>query len=222
VGAGADLGEKGFLLARFSSRGPTADGRIKPDLWAPGVRIMSARGGSGYELVSGTSFATPFVAGVAALMLEANPGLGPSRIKSILMKSSQKWSPTKSNETGKGRLQAYDAIIRAASITQNLNPPDVPELLVVKAPIAPNEIKVHPFQVTGTTNNIALTVILTPPVAGGLKIELLNSTGVVVAQTTEFSRHGSLSIKPGSTGVYNVRLQSQGGSATYVLDVSAD
>jgi serine protease AprX len=35
VGAGADLGERGFYLADFSSRGPTADGRIKPDIWAP-------------------------------------------------------------------------------------------------------------------------------------------------------------------------------------------
>ena len=222
VGAGADLGERGFSLARFSSRGPTADGRIKPDLWAPGVRITSARGGSGYAIVSGTSFATPFVSGVAALMLEANPSLLPGRVKSILMGSSQKWSPTKSNETGRGRLQAYNAITRAAAITQNLNPPKVPQLFFVKAPIAPNETKIHPFQVTATKNNIAITVILNPPVNGGFKIELVNSSGNVVAQTTEFSRQALLSVKPTSTGNYAVRVQSQGSSSTYLLDISAD
>ena len=53
----------------YSSRGPTGDGRLKPDVMAPGGAIMSASAGSGdgYVSYSGTSMATPHVAGVAAI-----------------------------------------------------------------------------------------------------------------------------------------------------------
>jgi len=61
--------------ARFSSIGPTADGRIKPDVMAMGEMVYSAAptGIDEYELVDGTSFSCPLVAGVAALILEINP-----------------------------------------------------------------------------------------------------------------------------------------------------
>ena len=65
-------------LAEFSSRGPTADGRIKPDCVAPGIRIKSARAvpdsvgecdnSSGLMFAAGTSMATPIVSGSAALV----------------------------------------------------------------------------------------------------------------------------------------------------------
>jgi subtilisin family serine protease len=63
------------LIADFSSRGPTADGRIKPDLSAPGVAIPSAWPDGGLRSQSGTSMAAPHVAGVAALLWSANPTL---------------------------------------------------------------------------------------------------------------------------------------------------
>lgn len=65
-------------LANFSSRGPVnVDGseRIKPDVVAPGVGIRSAVRNNGFSISSGTSAAGPFVVGVVALMIEANPGL---------------------------------------------------------------------------------------------------------------------------------------------------
>jgi hypothetical protein len=63
------------FIAPFSSRGPTSDGRIKPDVSAPGVDVPSAWLDNGSVLLSGTSMATPHVAGVAALLWSANPGL---------------------------------------------------------------------------------------------------------------------------------------------------
>lgn len=57
-------------LAPFSGRGYTRDNEVKPDLVAPGVDIMSASPGGGYTMRSGTSMATPFVTGSAALLME--------------------------------------------------------------------------------------------------------------------------------------------------------
>lgn len=59
----------------FSSTGPTADGRIKPDVMARGVAVYSANPGNPveYDLVDGTSFSCPLTAGVAAVIQEINP-----------------------------------------------------------------------------------------------------------------------------------------------------
>lgn len=73
----------GFDLAQFSSRGPTSDGRTKPEIAAPGVHITAAEyayyGNSysrtSYATHSGTSMSSPFAAGVGALMLDADPSL---------------------------------------------------------------------------------------------------------------------------------------------------
>ncbi len=62
-------------VAIFSSRGPTADGVVKPDVVAPGVGVLSAMPGGTYGELDGTSMATPHVAGVVALMWSANPRL---------------------------------------------------------------------------------------------------------------------------------------------------
>ena len=79
VGAVDSLGN----VAPFSSRGPTSDGRIKPDLVARGVDtwLVSASGTpDAYLTLDGTSFAAPLVAGLAACLMEARPDLSPTGI----------------------------------------------------------------------------------------------------------------------------------------------
>ena len=68
-------------IATSSSRGPTADGRIKPDVVAPGVGVVVAdiRRGD-YRRSNGTSFAAPLVSGICALLLEMHPVWGPEQM----------------------------------------------------------------------------------------------------------------------------------------------
>lgn len=82
--------------ADFSGRGYTrVTNQVKPDLAAPGVNIMTANSGGGYETVTGTSFASPFVAGSAALMMEwgiiegHDPFLYGEKIKAYLRRGAR-------------------------------------------------------------------------------------------------------------------------------------
>ena len=87
-------------------------GLIRPDVCAPGESIKSLDylSNSGYKSMTGTSQATPCVAGIAALMLSKNPELSPADICRILEETSVKLTPTKSNLTGCGRVDALAAV----------------------------------------------------------------------------------------------------------------
>lgn len=100
-GSGGAVSRDYSQIAPYSSRGPTAGGRSKPDLVAPGSLIELPTLSNAWSVASGTSFATPLVAGGAALLV----GMGRDRaldtdalvIKSVLMNSADKlpgWSHT--------------------------------------------------------------------------------------------------------------------------------
>jgi len=101
-------------IAEFSSRGPVnylGQTHIKPNISAPGVDIYSARTGGGYRWMSGTSMATPHVAGVVALMLQADPDLRLERVSEILDQSALDLGAMgKDNSFGAGRVDALEAL----------------------------------------------------------------------------------------------------------------
>jgi serine protease AprX len=123
-------------MASFSSRGPTADGRIKPDLVYPGVNIVApqAAGTSmgtvvqeGYVSASGTSMATPHASGVASLMLQANPELTAEQVKTIMVAGAINIGALP-NEQGAGRGDAHRAYLKAIDAeVPEPEPPPPPE-----------------------------------------------------------------------------------------------
>ena len=82
--------DKDLGLAIYSSRGYTSDGRVKPDVSVIGSNIMApdAATSDGYTSKSGTSMATPLMAGIAALMVEANPDITHDQVKAIISADS--------------------------------------------------------------------------------------------------------------------------------------
>ncbi len=90
-------------------------GLIDPDVAAPGVEIKSLdySNPSGYTLMSGTSMATPHVAGVMALLLSRNPELTPAEVDEILeLTAVDLGAGGKDNDYGAGRVDAYEAVLQ--------------------------------------------------------------------------------------------------------------
>lgn len=98
-------------LVGFSSRGPTYDGRTKPDVVAMGSNVYSAQPATtdGYRRVAGTSFSSPLTAGVAALVLQAHPYLSPFQVGDALRKTADR-AQNPDYDYGWGLVNAYEAI----------------------------------------------------------------------------------------------------------------
>jgi subtilisin family serine protease len=110
-----------YPIASFSSRGPTectpgGEDTFKPEVSAPGVNVRSSIPGGGYAGGwSGTSMACPHVAGVVALMREANPNLTTDQIGEILLETAVEVPADneegEDNTYGMGMVDAYEAVI---------------------------------------------------------------------------------------------------------------
>lgn len=127
-------------IARFSSKGPTVDGRIKPNISAPGYDVPSSvnnkqiaswmlnrtvlksafKNDTNYWMTSnGTSMAAPQVTGIVALLLQANPNLTALQVKEILESTATEDAQTgitPNNIYGYGKVNAYEAILKALQI----------------------------------------------------------------------------------------------------------
>ncbi|MCK5785779.1 MAG: S8 family serine peptidase, partial [Candidatus Sabulitectum sp.] len=114
------------VIANFSSRGPvtcwtdytSSSPLIAPSVSGPGVDVVSTQWTGGYTTMSGTSMATPHVAGVAALILSANPALTVAQMDSIIeITSLELGTAGKDNTYGAGRVDALAAVQAALELT---------------------------------------------------------------------------------------------------------
>ena len=133
VGAADGQGQR----VSFSSHGPTFDERIKPDVMALGTGVAAAVAAAGDSTLtigaSGTSFSSPLVAGVAALILEAQPGWNPMQVlealKATADRSNNNVAGEPDNDYGWGYVrgadaEAYDPSTEHAGIVRFFNYPN--------------------------------------------------------------------------------------------------
>ncbi|HEY7113574.1 MAG TPA: S8 family serine peptidase [Thermoanaerobaculia bacterium] len=140
--ASLDVGatDNNDVIQNFSSRGPGQNGSIKPQIMAPGVGIRSSVPGGGYATMSGTSMSSPHAAGVAALILSANPSLegNPVGLEVLMEQSARGLTTTNTcgaipsgaipNDTaGWGRVDAPAAYNAATA-------PDTPPSVTLTSP----------------------------------------------------------------------------------------
>ncbi len=138
INVAAGTSDKG--LADFSSRGVEGDWIKTPDLTAPGSGIISARAANTplpaigpvvdvnhpdyhlyYASMSGTSMATPFVAGVVGLMLEVNPNLSPDQVETILKETADDMPAYKEHQVGTGYINVKAAVETARNTAGKMN-----------------------------------------------------------------------------------------------------
>ena len=208
----AVLGSKPGTLACVSSCGPTLDGRIKPDVVAPGVNIVSAvpvltapdlaglmvyketKFGNEYALApfTGTSMAAPHVAGVVALWLQANPKLTQSQVKEIIKNTSHQREDKyteKNNFYGWGEIDAYAGILEALNLSTT-----IPSL-------SKNQPEHVTFRLIGD-------VLYADGADDGTPVTVFSISGTVLQNTTV--QQGRISLNARNKGVYAIQLGTLG------------
>ena len=248
--AGTSDTDYGLYLAGFSSRGPTSNpsATLKPDVVAPGLSVVAAKAGTtnGYVAYSGTSMATPFVAGVVALGLEAEPNASPAQIKDALHASAHDAGSTgPDNEWGHGLVDARAFVAALGAASSGTAPWPAHQLVegsVGAGQTADTTFEVttagQPLGVTLQTVNGSASCLL--PVgndcwwgyewAPDIDAYLLNPSGSVVAMSRcmlEASngncaapgRFETLGIASATTGTWTLRVESFTGAGDYRADV---
>ena len=201
----------GGAEATFSSYGPLMDGTLKPDIAAPGVQVASSISsytdatfqqvdevdfnGRTYPFgrYSGTSMSSPAVAGIAAIILEANPFLSAQQVKDVIIQTARTDNhtgptPPHSVKWGWGKTNAYQAVLAALDIVgQN-------ELEIENTwTVAPN-----PASASITINGVKGTVE---------DVQIISMTGASVYRNTALS---TIDVSMLESGVYIIRLVVDG------------
>jgi subtilisin family serine protease len=192
------------VLADFSSRGPSSFEGLKPDVAAPGVIIYSAAvktgaasgvvDSSGFLAVSGTSQATPHVAGAAALIKQLNPSFTPAQVKSALVSSATTDVFTTAAQTtrvgvldtGGGRVD----LDRASSVSATFSPASLSfGIRKLKKNNVDVSLDLNITSLVDGQNTFTIAVQQRDP-----------GDGVGVAASA-----GSVSLAPGQTGAVTIR-----------------
>jgi serine protease AprX len=252
---GADYRDAGIALAPFSSRGPIlhpSGAYKKPDVAAPGVTVSAADAGTtgGYVAMSGTSMATPYVAGVAALAVQAAPAASPAAVKAALEATARdRGAPGKDDEWGAGLVDA-EAVVQAVSGATNAVTTPFPTASRLTGSVPTGGSTTVPIQVAATGAPLAVTVTITSgnqgcllywPGSGcvwpgewspDLDAELRGPSGAVVATSacalsgwmcTAAGRQETLLVTEPVAGTYSLRVYAWNGGpgGSFAADVSS-
>lgn len=224
------------MLASYSSKGPTLDHRVKPEIVAPGGLVISASnsfdaaatpdGAYNFTLMSmytsplngrnyyysigqGTSFAAPVVSGVVALMLQVNPQLTPEMIKNILSRTATKDNFT--TNTPDPSLWGAGKLNAYAAIKETIRTSGT-----VEVPSNEQSITVYPNPSQGH-----FTIDYTSVCDGYYWVEVTNALGqTVFEQTWELSSGNNslpIDISSASHGLHFVTITGNGGQVTKKL-----
>ena len=194
-------------IANFSSRGPTYDGRIKPEVCALGVSTYCVRSNTenDYRAASGTSFSAPLVAGAAAVVMSANPTWTNMQVREAMMMTAS-LSNSPDNMYGYGILNTWAAI--NYQFTTGIKDEE----------IIPNALKVfdaypNPFNPTTSiriqSESILPNIILSIFNVNGQLIQTLEKEATN-AHSMDIKWDGSRN----SSGVYFIKIDWPGGSRT--------
>ncbi len=161
------------MVASFSSRGPTYDGRIKPDVCGLGVSVFGGLPGNNFASASGTSLSCPLVAGIVAQILQKYPKLTVTQVLQV-MRGSGNNSQTPDNDRGWGTVNAEAALSLAQKTASHVSPENFSVL-----PPQPN-----PYIIGNGYVYFPVDLIK----AGDIKVEIFNVLGQKI---TEISVYGS-------------------------------
>ncbi len=199
------------IKASFSSFGPTADGRTKPEVAAMGRATYVATPG-GYGASNGTSFSSPLVAAVACQILQANPDLTPVQVRQILIDTASQ-SDAPDNNLGYGIVNAGAAVDRALALVVDVDT-DAYELVteLSLAPPYPNPTNSVTSVVVFANDHQPVSISIFDLLgrrAQRLPDVLADPDGTVVSIPTTNLR----------SGIYTIRAESAASSATTRLTV---
>jgi subtilisin family serine protease len=189
---------------------PGSMGLIKPDLAAPGNGTVSTAPGTGYQSFSGTSGATPHLAGVAALLLSGNPDLTPAAISMIMQTTAvEKGAPGKDNRYGAGRVDALEAYLLAT----------IPvELSAFNAEVSWNEVNLY-WTTTTEINNYGFEVERKSHKNNWENISFVKGIGNSI-EINQYS-YSDQSVSPGKYS-YRLRQVDYDGSFKYSDEIEID
>lgn len=212
----------GGSLGAFSSKGPTLDGRLKPEISAPGVNVMSSINSAntvgwppqatvefqgdmyGFSRGTGTSMSAPAVTGIAALLLEAMPFATPTEIKQAIMDNARTDQytgvipPQGSYTWGMGKVNAYHTVVDmlgVASVGEN----------------SMNDVHVWPNPFSEEL------IVAVDPTCASWHYSVQDMTGRTIESGSISVRTARLGTEAWSSGVYLLRVK--GGVRSFVARV---
>ncbi|WP_157065457.1 S8 family serine peptidase, partial [Thermococcus celericrescens] len=200
---------------------PTADGRLKPEVVAPGVDIIAPRASGTsmgtpidnyYTKASGTSMATPHVAGLAALILQAHPTWSPDKIKTALIETADIVKPDEIADIayGAGRVNVYRAINY-----------DNYAKLVFTGSVADKGSATHAFDISGAT--FVTATLYWDNSASDLDLYLYDPNGNQVDYSyTAYYGFEKVGYYNPAAGTWTIKVVSYSGAANYQVDVVSD